>query len=265
VTVPALIQPSLAPGAFGFAPPPARAATGREADLTVTASSKTAVDAVALLVKRFPVVRRLVGEESFRLMARRYMFSTLARASIRLDYGDTFPQFLRTQGTAVSLEYVADIAELEMVRGKARRSADARPLGLQAVASLRMGQFKELCAVLHPSMFLVSSRFPIVTIWENNRCDGEPRMIERWAAESALVARPHLEVEVRRLPRGGRAFIGALSRGQTMSSAVESGRIVTPDFDLDANLMLLLDANIVIEFSEPKRTIDSSRERRIAS
>jgi hypothetical protein len=64
VTVPALIQPSLAPGAFGFAPPPARVATGREADLTVTASSKTAVDAVALLVERFPVVRRLVGEES---------------------------------------------------------------------------------------------------------------------------------------------------------------------------------------------------------
>jgi hypothetical protein len=104
-----------------------------------------------------------------------------------------------------------------------------------------------------------------VTIWENNRCDIEPRMVERWTAESALVARPHLNVEVRRLPRGGHAFIGALSRGETMSSAVEAGSLVTPDFDVGANLTLLLDANVVVEFREPKRTIDSSRERRIAS
>ena len=36
-------------------------------------------------------------------------------------------------------------------------------------------------------------------------------------------------------------------------------------FDVGANLTLLLDANVVVEFREPKRTIDSSRERRIAS
>src|SRR5262245_62651856 len=203
------------------------------------------VDAVDLLVQRFPVVRRLIGDESFSLMARRYMFSALARTSTRSNYGGTFPQFLRSLGTAASLEYVADIAELEMVCGKARRSADARPLSMRDIASLRIGQLKELRAVLHPSTFLVSSRFPIVTIWENNRDDTGPRMVERWIAESALVARPHLHVEVRRLSRGGHAFIGALSHGETMSSAVEAGRLVAPDFDVGANLTLLLDVNIV--------------------
>jgi hypothetical protein len=39
--------------------------------------------------------------------------------------------------------------------------------------------------VLHPSVFLVASRFPIVTIWKNNQSDGENAMIERWRAESA--------------------------------------------------------------------------------
>jgi Putative DNA-binding domain len=122
--------------AAAFAPPTARAAIGRAADALAACHAESAVDAVDLLIQHFPVVRRRVGDESFRLMARRYMFSALARASIRLDYGDTFPQILRTQGTAASLEYVADIAELEMVRGKARRSADARPLSLRAIASL---------------------------------------------------------------------------------------------------------------------------------
>lgn len=242
---------------------PARDAIRREPDVAPTAYRT--VDAVDLLVQRFPVVRRMVGDESFSSMARRYMFSALARASIRSNYGDTFPQFLRSLGTAAPLEYVADIAELEMVCGKARRSTDARPMSMRDVASLRIGQLKELCAVVHPSVFLVSSRFPIVTIWENNRGDAGPRMVERWMAESALVARPHLDVEVRRLSRGGHAFIGALSQGETVSSAVEAGRLVAPDFDVGANLTLLLDANIVIEFSEPDRMINSSPERRIAS
>jgi hypothetical protein len=242
---------------------PARGAIRR--GLEVAPAAYRTVDAVNLLAQRFDVVRRLVGDESFSLMSGRYMFSALARASTRSNYGDTFPQFLRSLGTAASLEYVADIAELEMVCGKARRSADARPLSMRDIASLRIGQLKELCAVLHPSAFLVSSRFPIVTIWENNRGDAGPRMVERWIAESALVARPHLHVEVRRLPRGGHAFIGALSQGATISSAVEAGRLVAADFDIGANLTLLLDANIVIEFCEPDRTINSSPERRIAS
>src|SRR5262249_3994747 len=112
---------------------PARDAIGR-----VAPAAYRTVDAVDLLVQRFPVVRRLVGDESFSLMARRYMFSALARASIRSNYGDTFPQFLRSLGTAASLEYVADIAGLEMVCGKARRSADAKPLSMRYIASLRI-------------------------------------------------------------------------------------------------------------------------------
>ena len=41
-------------------------------------------------------------------------------------------------------------------------------------------------------------------IWENNQSDDENGMIDRWRAEAALVARPLLEVEVRRLLPGGR-------------------------------------------------------------
>src|SRR5262245_59893278 len=103
---------------------PARDAIRRGPDVAPAAyPAQSTVDAVDLLVQRFPVVRHLVGDESFCLMARRYMFSALARASIRSNYGDTFPQFLRSLGTAAFLEYVADIAELEMLCGRARRSA----------------------------------------------------------------------------------------------------------------------------------------------
>src|SRR5262245_9623780 len=82
-----------------------------------------------------------------------------------------------------------------MVRRKARRAADVRPLPAKTLLSLPAEWLKALCITLHPSVGLVQSRFPIVTIWENNQSDDENRMIDRWSAEAALVARPFLEVE----------------------------------------------------------------------
>jgi len=68
---------------------------------------------------------------------------------------------------------------------------------------------------------------PIVTIWENNRTNDHNGMIERWGAEAALVARPFLEVEVRRLPSGGYAFLHAVSKGQTVATTVGIATEVT--------------------------------------
>jgi hypothetical protein len=200
---------------------------------------------VDVLAARYPVVHRLVGEESFRAIAHQFV-----AGGVFPDDGDAFPRFLRSRGDAASIEYVADIAELEMACAKARHAADARPVGAQAFSPVSIKRLKELRVELHPSVFLVASRFPIVTIWENNRGDGEPGMIARWRAEAALVARPFIEVEVRRLPRGGHAFIAALAAGRTMALAAEAGMAATSDFDVAANLLALIDAEIVVGFRE---------------
>jgi len=99
---------------------------------------------------------------------------------------------------------------------------------------------------LHPSVSLVQSRFPIVTTWENNQANDGDGMIERWVAEAALVARPFLEVGVRRLPPGGYAFLRALSEGKTVATAVAIATEVTPEFDVVANLRLIEDAKVVV-------------------
>jgi hypothetical protein len=100
---------------------------------------------------------------------------------------------------------VADVAELEMLRQKAKHAAHAQPFSAPVWSSLRAERLCELPIFLHPSGWLIQSRFPIVTIWENNRNDDGDGMIERWDAEAAVVARPFLKVEVRRLPSGGYA------------------------------------------------------------
>src|SRR6516225_6263601 len=53
------------------------------------------------------------------------------------------------------------------------------------------------------SFNFVASCFPIVTIWETNQSEHQDGRVDRWSVERALVARPFLEVEVRRLPPDG--------------------------------------------------------------
>jgi hypothetical protein len=201
---------------------------------------------IELLVERFPVIHRLVGDQSFRAVAHRFIRSEPPSVPIPESYGESFPRFLRDQGNAASIEYVADIAELEMARGKARCAADARPLAGEVLSSLAGRQLLGRRILLHPSAHLVCSRFPIVTIWESNQSDGESGMIRRWTAEAALVARPFFEVEVRRLPPGGYGFLRALSEGQTIAMAQQSAIVASSGFRLAANLELLMEAKVIV-------------------
>ena len=222
---------------------------GRRSDGNVSAH-RDRISPIEFLAARYPVIRRLAGELSFRVVARRFILSEPPSGRIPLSYGDNFPRFLRSQGNAASIKYVADVAELEMVRGRAQRAAAVRPLGTEALSSLRTKSLNGLRISLHPSVCLVQSRFPIVTIWENNQSDEESGMIDRWCAEAALVARPFLKVEIRRLPPGGYAFVRALSEGQSVAAAARIAAAAAPKFAFPSNLALLMHANVVVGIRE---------------
>ena len=92
---------------------------------------------------------------------------------------------------------------------------------------------------------LFSKLFPIVSIWEAHRT-AQLATIREWVPESALVARPGLDVEVWRLPAGGYVFLGSLSQGMAMAAAAECAAAATGEFDVAENLAVLLRANVVI-------------------
>jgi Putative DNA-binding domain len=214
-------------------------------------SHRNRTDLIEVLAAQYPVIRRLVGDLSFRIVARHFILSEPSSIQIAPSFGDNFPRFLRSQSNTPPFEYVADIAELEMVRRKARRAADVRPLPAKTLLSLPAEWLKALCITLHPSVGLVQSRFPIVTIWENNQSDDQNRMIDRWSAEAALVARPLLEVEVHRLLPGGYAFIRALSEAQTVAMSVRAATAATSEFEFASNLALLTEANVIVGIHPP--------------
>ncbi len=129
---------------------------------------------IDVLAGRFPVVARLVGEEFFRAMARAFVEQAPPRSPVLLYYGEGFPDFVAGFEAARSVPYLADMAALEWARHAAYHAADATPLPLAelAAATERAG---EAVFVLHPSLRLVRSLYPVVTIFELHGDDGDPQ------------------------------------------------------------------------------------------
>ncbi len=199
------------------------------------------------LAESYPAVRRLLGEEYFRETARLYATQNLPRSPVMLGYGGGFPAFLEQFEPLADLPYLADVARIERAWLEAYHAAEAAPLDPAALAGVPADRTGDLCLTLHPSVRLVRSPYPALSIWHMNIIDGEIQPTDLDASgEDALVARPEAEVQVRTLPAGGAVFLNALVDGETLTKAADRSLRSCPEFNLTDHLTGLLEAGLVI-------------------
>lgn len=198
------------------------------------------VSLMEALGARFPAVKAIVGDDFFAALARLYVAAHPPRSPLMMAFGAEFPAFLATFEPAQALPYLPDVARLEEARSRAYHAADAAPLDPGTLAGLAPEQVASLRLMPHPALALIRSPHPLVTIWAMNAGEIEPGPIEEWSGEDALVTRPHLTVEVHRLPPGAGAFIAALTGGLPLADAATLGVEAAPAFDLSATLALIL-------------------------
>ena len=196
---------------------------------------------------QFPATERIVGTEFFMAMARVYVATTPPRSPILVTYGYGFPDFIERFAPAADIPYLADVARLEAARTRAYHAADAAPRAPEHWQGLDQNALAGVRLTLHPSLQILRSPHPIVTIWSMNTGDGEPASIEDCGAEDALVVRPRLDVEVRLLPAGGAAFLQALAVGATLGDAAATAAAEHNEFDLAANLAGLIGAGLATD------------------
>jgi hypothetical protein len=247
------LQHSFAAAVLGLpAELPIRAATAARAESGLAVYRNNVMSSlIKVLAARFPAVRRLLGEDCFLEAARRFIAAEPPRSPLLLEYGDRFPEFLRRDAACVG--HIADLADLEVARGKAYHAADAASLPQQAFAAIPAERLAGLRLAFHPSVSLLQSRFPIVSLWQASQEAGGATL-RQGRPEAALIARPMLEVEVWNLPPGGFAFLTVLRGGAAMAEAAEAAMDAAPDFDLAVNLSVLIKANIVTGLVEDETT-----------
>jgi len=210
--------------------------------------NNVAVSLVEALGARFPVVKRLVGEEFFRAMAHAFVSREPPLSPLLIHYGETFPAFIEEFDAAKPLPYLSDVARLEFARGRAYHAADVEPLPRAAFAALPAGRIGSARVTLHPSVGIIASRFPVLSIWEVNQ-DQAVRAVPHWGAEAAVIARPFLEVETRLLLPGSDVFLLALQAGSTIAEAVEMATAAASDFNASDGLAMLIGAHLAVDTS----------------
>ncbi len=173
------------------------------------------------LADTVPVVQRLVGAEFFRYLAHEYFYAFPAPGPLAARYGDRLPDFLRGFAPAAHLPYLADVARLEIAWLAAYHAADAVSLTAEQVFAAIGEDAEHARFSLHPSMQLISSAYPVHTIWRHNKREDTAPLTLGDAGERVLIIRPAETVDTSTPSRGLYVALRALAAGSTFGEAID--------------------------------------------
>ena len=203
-----------------------------------------------VLAKRFPVIARLVGDDFFRDLARVYARNHRPQSPVLLAWGDSFPSFLAAFPPLAAYPYMADVARIEVARGRAYHAADAFPIAPELLVQAASDP-KGARLVLHPSVQVLRLDHPGVTIWQANQPGQTPDRAIVPMPECALILRNRqFEVPVAALAPGDAAMLGAMLSGCGLIVAATAAASAEPDHDPQPILVRLMQAGAIVHHAK---------------
>jgi hypothetical protein len=216
------------------------------------------VGLIDALADNFPVTQELVGEQFFRAMARQFVRAQPPRSPVLALYGEGFAELIEGFPPAAGLPYLADVARLELLRVQAWHAADAEPLAAEKIGHL-LGDAEVLPDArftLHPSLRVLRSRHAVVSLWTAHQSESIAlalAKVDPAIAETALVRREGLDVEISAIAEGAAVFIELLQHGVTFGLAAEQALRADTRFDLATTLGMLIRGGILASVTTPGR------------
>ncbi len=206
---------------------------------------------IEALGARFPVCRRLLGAECFDATAAVFARRHPPCSPVLHDYGEGFGEFLETFPPLAEFDYLGDMARFEAALGRAYHATDATPLAPAAFARMAPEELDRSTLELHPSLEIIASGRPVLSIWRAHQDDEPPEIETLDHGEDALILRPDLDVETHLLPSGGRVFLAAILERRTLGESIARALAFNADFDLAAMLSLLFSSGAIIGVVPP--------------
>jgi hypothetical protein len=196
------------------------------------------------LAQGFPVLQKLLGDEYFKALAGVFFRQCPPTSRLMMFYGTEMPDFLADFPPLANLPYLPDVARLEIALREAYHAADAPAVSAQTLATMPPERFMAARLHLAPAVRVVTSDYPVWSIWHANTNGGAPPQMR---PETVLVLRPEYDAVAHLLPPNGALFIAALQAKRSVSQALE---LAAEDFDINAMLGLLINGGAIIEVNE---------------
>lgn len=199
----------------------------------------------------YPAVVALVGREWFRAAASTFADTTPAASPMMAEYGEGFPDFLRTFGPARDLPFLAPVALIDLHHGKTQRARSVPALTGDAFLSLAQGGAEAIGSArltLRPSTRFARFDTNAPTVWLDARglevADGIAFGTD---PEAILLTRRDGAVLAERLREGAFPLLEAIRAGATIAAACESAWTIEPDIDALGVLNRLVEVGIFAE------------------
>jgi hypothetical protein len=214
-------------------------------------SNNSRVVLVDTLMRTFPVVLRLVGGDYFRQCAHAYQRRYPSRSGDLQHVGAHFARYLEELHAGSSYAYLADVARLEWAYQECLIAADHPPLDVAALAHLPPARCGELRIKIHPSLRLISSQYPILRIWQQNRseCDSSASIDLASGAERLALVREQQEIIALHLSAGELAFLQASQMSSTLDQAIAAAEEASHAFRATEALPRFVFAHIIVALS----------------
>jgi len=216
--------------------------------------NNVAVGMIEAFRATFPAVERLVGSDFFSGAAKVYLQQEPPRSPLLFRYGSSFGDFLEKFPPAASVPYLGDVARLEWARLDAYHAADRQPLSIDVLGSVPEAEVGQVTFELHPSLALIKSSWPVVSLWAASTDRGSSDDVDMKRSEQAIVIRPSLDVDTRLLPAGGFNFMNALKEGAALERAAKRALAMSQQFDLATHLRGLFEVGAVIAVGKTNHT-----------
>jgi len=186
------------------------------------------------LLAAYPVLARMLGDESFAALARALWHASPPLRGDVAQWGDTLADFVAASSQLADDPYLADVARVEWALHTCASAADA-PLQPETLALLASHDLDALWLQLAPGTALLRSPWPVVSLVRAHADDGvtlpqAAALLHAGQAEDALVWRQGYRARVRQAPSGEAEFVAALLAGSALGAAMDAA----PLFDTNA-------------------------------
>lgn len=160
--------------------------------------NNTVLGLTDILANAFPVLKKIVGDEFFKTIARHYIKNHPQPSGNRHSFGGNLPAFLESFAPAAALPYLPDVASLEWAYFQAALADDADALNFETLTSAMSANPAFVLAV-HPSVHIVRQSFNALDIWQEHQKEAigavqlisQPHTLLIWRApdDSVLIRR----------------------------------------------------------------------------
>lgn len=193
----------------------------------------------------YPAVFALVGEDWFDQTMRGYLRAHPSRSGNLQRFGESFADYLETLPELDMLAYLPDVARLEWLRQECVLAGDAAQVSHTAFVDTLARAADRSCITLHPSVQLLASHHPVLTIWRYAMQPSTERLTLGGEGENVVLWREDGEVAMDATDAASFACIAVLARGDTLTAAHAAAQARDTTFDLTACINSLLQHGLV--------------------